>query len=624
MENPKKPLNESNVLQTQGAVEMFQALFDVIPDPTLVKDREGRYVWGNRAKMKELGVRDLSEIVGKTAFDFFEHAMAEEIKADEERVIRTGQSIINQREEIIEPDGTISWHLTSRLPWRDGDGKILGLISVSRDITARVDAETKLQKERNLLRTLIDYLPDCIYAKDSQGKKVMANPADLKNLGCATEAEAIGKTDYDFFPKEIADQFIAAEQTVLINGVPLFNHEEMIVGANGKKRWLLTSKIPWRDASGKIIGLIGIGRDIHDQKMAELKLQEERNLLRAVIDNLPDGIYVKDTEARKIMANPANLIRMACATEADAVGKTDFDFFPREIAEAFFADDMAVLKEGKSVINREEKVVLKDGRSHLLLTSKIPWRDASGKIIGLIGIGRDITEKKNLEAQVVQAQRMESIGRLATGIAHDLNNILAPILISIEILREKVQDQEQLEILAKAGASAQRGADIIKQMLWFSRGLSGQRGPVNLKQLIGEIAQFNSETFGKTIQVKTEIAPDLRTVVGDLPQLHQVMMNLCTNAREAMPDGGTLTIRAHNATSDGHPYVLLEVADTGVGFPPELSEKIFEPFFTTKSVGHGLGLSTVHSIVKSHGGFVKAESQPGKGAKVLVYLPVHV
>jgi two-component system sensor histidine kinase/response regulator len=332
METLKKPLNESNVLQTQGAVEMFQALFDVIPDPTLVKDREGRYVWGNRAKLKELGVRELSEIVGKTAFDFFEQAMAEEIKADEDRVISTGKPIINRSEEVIEPDGTISWHLTSRLPWRDGDGKILGLISVSRDITARVDAESKLQKERNLLRTLIDNLPDCIYAKDSQGKKLMANPADLKNLGCATEADAIGKTDYDFFPKEIAEQLIAAEQTVLANGVPLFNHEEMIVGANGDKRWLLTSKIPWRDISGKIIGLIGIGRDIHTQKMAELKLQEERNLLRAVMDNLPDGIYVKDTQARKIMANPANLKRMGCPTEADAVGKTDFDFFPKEIA----------------------------------------------------------------------------------------------------------------------------------------------------------------------------------------------------------------------------------------------------------------------------------------------------
>ncbi|HEY3761854.1 MAG TPA: PAS domain-containing protein [Verrucomicrobiae bacterium] len=624
MDNPTKTLNENNALQTQGGVEMFQALFDVIPDPTLVKDREGRYVWGNRAKLKELGVRDLSDIVGKTAFDFFEHAMAEEIKADEDRVIRTGQPIINRREEVIEPDGTVSWHLTSRLPWRDSDGKVLGLISVSRDITARVDAETKLQKERNLLRTLIDNLPDCVYAKDSRGKKIMANPADLKNLGCATEADAIGKTDYDFFPKEIAEQFIAAEQRVLKDGAPLLNHEELIVGRNDEKRWLLTSKIPWRDPTGKIIGLIGIGRDIHDQKMAELKLQEERNLLRAVIDNLPDGIYVKDTNARKTMANPANVKRMGCTTEADAVGKTDFDFYTKEIAEPFFADDMVVLKDGKSVINREEKVVLKDGRTHLLLTSKIPWRDSSGKIIGLIGIGRDITEKKNLEAQVAQAQRMESIGRLATGLAHDLNNILAPIMISIEILRQKIQNPEQLEMLSKAEVSAQRGADIIRQMLWFSRGLSGQRGPINLKQLIGDIAQFTSETVGKSIQVKTEIAQDLRTVTGDYPQLHQVLMNLCTNAREAMPEGGTLTIKAQNATSDGHPYVLVEVADTGVGFPPELSDRIFEPFFTTKTVGHGLGLSTVHSIVKGHSGFVKAESQSGKGAKFFVYLPVQM
>ena len=284
---------------------MFQALFDVIPDPTLVKDREGRYVWGNRAKLKELGVRELSDIVGKTAFDFFEHAMAEEIKADEGRVLRTGQPIINRREEVIEPDGTISWHLTSRLPWRDSDGKVLGLISVSRDITARVDAETRLQKERNLLRTLMDYLPDCIYAKDIEGRKVMANPADVKNLGCATEADALGKTDYDFFPKEIAEQFIAAEQKVLTEGTPLFNHEEMIVYANGEKRWLLTSKIPWRDPSGKIIGLIGIGRDIQDQKVAEMKLQEERNLLRTLIDNLPDGIYAKDTEARKFYPIPS-------------------------------------------------------------------------------------------------------------------------------------------------------------------------------------------------------------------------------------------------------------------------------------------------------------------------------
>ncbi|HEY1663953.1 MAG TPA: PAS domain-containing protein [Verrucomicrobiae bacterium] len=622
MDDLKNPPKSNGALQTLGDMDMFEALFDVIPDPILVKNCDGRYVWGNRAKMRELGVRNLAEIVGKTAFDFFEPAMADSFKADEEQVMKTGQSIINRREEVIEPDGTIHWHLTTKLPWRDSNGKIQGLISISRDVTARVEAESKLQKERNLLRTLIDNLPDCIYAKDMNGKKVMANPADLKNLGCATESDAIGKTDFDFFPKEIAEHLIATEESVLKNGVPLFNHEEPITRPDGEKRWILTSKIPWRDATGKIIGLIGIGRDIQDQKVAEMKLQEERNLLRTLINNLPDGIYAKDAEARKVLANPANYKRIGFDSEAGVMGKTDFDFFPKEIAEAFFADDQVVLKEGKTIINREEKAVSKDGKTYWLLTSKIPWRDATGKIIGLIGIGRDITERKNMEAQVAQAQRMESIGRLATGIAHDLNNILAPILISIEMLRDKLQDEEYLQMLAKAEASAHRGADIIKQMLWFSRGLTGQRSPVNLQQLIGEIALFTSESYGRSIHVEKKIATDLGTIVGDFAQLHQVMMNLCTNAREAMPNGGTLTIGARNATVDSHRYVVLEVSDTGVGFAPELATRIFEPFFTTKSVGHGLGLSTVHSIVKNHGGFVKAESQPGHGATFLVHLPV--
>lgn len=624
MEDLINLLKKNGAQQTFNGMEMFEALLDVIPDPILVKDSERRYVWGNRAKLKELGVRGVAEIVGKTAFDFFEPAMADSFTADEEHVLKTGQPIINRREEVIEPDGTIHWHLTTRLPWRDNNGSILGLISVSRDITARVEAESKLQRERNLLRTLIDNLPDGIYAKDAQGKKIMANATDLEHLGCATEAEAIGKTDYDFFPKEIADHFVAAEQPVLKDGVALINHEEMIARADGLKRWQLTSKIPWRDAAGQIIGLVGIGRDIHDHKMAEIKIQEEHNLLRALVDNLPACIYVKDIQGRKIMANPADLKNLGCQKESEALGKTDFDFFPKEIAEAFFADDQAVLKEGKAVINREEKTVSKEGRTSWLLTSKIPWRDASGKIIGLIGIGRDITEKKNLEAQVAQAQRMESIGRLATGIAHDLNNILAPILISIEMLRQKLQDQEYLEMLAKAEASAHRGAEIIKQMLWFSRGLTGQRGPVNLQQLTSEIAQFTSESFGPSIHVEKKVATDLATVVGDYAQLHQVLMNLCTNAREAMPNGGTLTISANNATIEGNRYVVLSVADTGIGFTPEAANRIFEPFFTTKSVGHGLGLSTVHSIIKSHHGFIKTESQPGQGATFHVHLPVQL
>ena len=328
--------------------------------------------------------------------------------------------------------------------------------------------QTQLSHERSLLRTLIDNLPDGIYAKDIEGRKVIANSADLENLGCKTEEEAVGKTDFDFYPREIAEGFHADDLAVMKTGTPVINREEKVVLPDGETRWLLTTKVPWRDPSGKIIGLIGIGRNITDQMKAEIKLKEERNLLRTLIDNLPDGIYAKDSEARKIMTNPADLRNLGCETEAEALGKTDFDLYPNEIAATFFADDQSVIKEGKPVINREEKAVLKNGETRWLLTSKIPWRDGSGKVIGLVGIGRDITDRKNLEEQIVNSRRMESLGRLATGVAHDLNNILAPILISIELLQKRLQDEEYLEDAGQGGGQrpSRRGYYQANVVVW--------------------------------------------------------------------------------------------------------------------------------------------------------------
>ena len=229
---------------------------------------------------------------------------------------------------------------------------------------------------------------------------------------------------------------------------------------------------------------------------------------------------------------------------------------------------------------------------------------------------------------------MESIGRLATGIAHDLNNILAPILISTALLRQKVQDDEGLEMLARLEASAKRGADIVKQVLGFGRGLEGQRMPVNPQLLIKDVIRITTETFSKSIQVETDVAPDACFVSGDMTQLHQVLLNLCVNARDAMPNGGKLKLKVRNFTADAHfaslnpeakpvAYVLFEVTDTGHGIPPDIRDRIFEPFFTTKELGKGtgLGLSTTLSIVKSHGGFILVESEPGKGSTFQVYLP---
>ena len=517
---------------------------------------------------------------------------------------------------------------------RNASGKAIRMVGTQTDITKQMEMELQMVQERNLLRTVIDNLPDAIYAKDSTARKTLANPADLQNLGCKNEAEALDKTDFEFFPKDIAAKLYEDDQAVLWKGQSVINREEKVIRPNGETRWLLTTKIPWRNAAGKIVGLVGIGHDITKQKEAETKLVEERNLLRTVIDNLPDGIYAKDSAARKIMANPADLKVLGCKTEAEAIGKTDFDLFPHDIATAFFTDDQVVLWKGQSIINREEKVVQANGEVRWLLTTKVPWRDATGKIIGLVGIGRDITNKRHLEAQFLRAQRMQSIGQLASGIAHDLNNILAPIMMSTTLLRQKVQDKEGLELLDSMEASAKRGADVVKQVLWFGRGLEGQREPLNPKQLIDEVIRIISETFSKSIEVETDIAADIHPVTGDQTQLHQVLLNLSVNARDAMPNGGKLKLGVRNFTVDTQfadsnteakpgPYVLFEVTDTGHGIPLEIRDRIFEPFFTTKELGKGtgLGLSTTLSIVKSHGGFIVVESEVGKGSTFQVYLP---
>ena len=362
----------------------------------------------------------------------------------------------------------------------------------------------------------------------------------------------------------------------------------------------------------------------------EIKLTEERNLLRTVINNLPDVIYAKDSSARKTVANLADLKLMGCKTEAEALDKTDFEFYPKDIAAKLIQDDHSVLWKGQSIINREEKIIKPNGEVRWLLTTKVPWHDATGRIIGLVGIGRDITDRKRFEEQSLRTQKMESIGQLASGIAHDLNNALEPILTFTALLRQKIQDKECLKLLDSLEASARRGEDVVKQVLWFGRGMEGKGDLVNPKQLLEEVIGIISEIFGESIKIEIDIAADVYPVSGDQTQLRQALLNLCVNARDAMPTGGKLKLGARNFTVDAQnakakpgPYVLFEVTDTGLGIPPEIRGRIFEPFFTTKKLGKGtgLGLSTTLSIVKSHDGFIEMNSEVGKGSTFQVYLP---
>jgi PAS domain S-box-containing protein len=255
--------------------------------------------------------------------------------------------------------------------------------------------------------------------------------------------------------------------------------------------------------------------------------------------------------------------------------------------------------------------VTKQGKEIIVASRWTLMRDEEGQPKSILTVNTDITEKKQLETQFLRAQRMESLGTLASGIAHDLNNALTPMLMTVQLLATKLPDERSQQWLSILETNIKRAADLVKQVLWFSRGLEGKRTTLEVGRLISEIKQIVKQTFSRAIEIRTDIPKqNLWTVFGDATQLHQVLMNLCVNARDAMPDGGILEISARNLWIDEYyvrmnidakvgPYVVITVSDTGTGIKREILDRIFEPFFTTKEVGKGtgLGLSTVIGII---------------------------
>ncbi len=375
-------------------------------------------------------------------------------------------------------------------------------------------------------------------------------------------------------------------------------------------------------------------RTLAEQRKIEEELRREQNLFQSLTGAIPDEIYFKDRESRFVRINDTMVRKFGLTGAADAVGKTDLDFFTAEHARKTYADEQRLMRTGEPLVNIEEKVTWRSGQVTWVSTTKVPLKDAQGGVTGLVGISRDITEKKQLEARFLRAQRLESIGALASGIAHDLNNVLAPILMGVALLRQSVHDEHDRVLLGTMEKSAQRGADIVRQVLTFARGSEGQRVPLQPKHVVRDMLKFADQIFPKNIKLVDRSAREVAMVEGDATQLHQALMNLCVNARDAMPQGGTLTLAADNVTVDAAsatrfpsatpgPYVRLRVADTGAGMAPEVQERLFEPFFTTKGVGRGtgLGLFMVLGIAKGHGGFVRFESQPGKGTTFELFLP---
>jgi len=617
--------------------ERYRTLFEDSRDPVVISTREGKLVDVNQAWLDLYGYTR-EEI---TDLNLQKLYLNPDDRSRFQQKIEQKGSVKDFEVRHLKKDGTeIECQLTTTVRRAD-DGSILGYQGIIRDITEQKRIKEAIKEERNLLRTVIDNLPDYIYVKDAEGRYIVSNNAHARFLGAKTPEQVVGKTVFELFPQELASKYHADDQEVIQSDQPLFNREERSIdqgeGQADKAIWNLTTKVPLQDSHGKIVGLVGIARDISERKRAQEALRESHSLLHAIIEETPDCIFLKDHEGRYQVVNTATAHALGKPSVEEVVGRDDRELLPPAQARQLQQADRRIMDSGRS----EEYEELVGDRT--FMSMKTPYSDRHGNIVGIIGVARDFTElkwakqeKEKLETQLRQAHKTEAIGTLAGGIAHDFNNILAAIIGYTELAREDVPEgsriQSNLKEVLKAGI---RAKDLIGHILTFSRQDEGQRRPLQIGLIVKEALKLLRASLPTTIDIRQDIKSQSGLISGDPTGIHQVLMNLSTNAGHAMREkGGVLEVRLVDEDLDAGaasvhpdlkpgPYLTLTVSDTGCGMDPEVMERIFDPYFTTKEVGEGtgMGLAVVHGIVESHGGAVAVDSTPGKGATFQVFFP---
>ncbi len=617
----------------------------------------------------------------------------------------------------------------------------------------RKQAELALENERNLIRTIIDQIPDSIYARDADNRFVLANKSVALRMGASTPDELIGKTDADFYPPDQAKRLATAD-SVIYKGHSLINVEEEIKTRDGLRRVLLTSKVPFRDTEGKVTLLVGTGRDITNYKRMEEALRHSEDKFAAAFAQNPAAIVMTHLDDGKFIEVNDTWVRLYGYSRDEVIGKTfgELSVWPKAETRELFIE--ALKKDGK-VQGWEEKLrkksgeiflgqisaqLLRVGGEELILTTVLditehkraeeerahlfhaiqqaaetivitdvlgnityanpsfektsgykleevvgknprilksgkqneayykhmwetlsrgevwhghfinkrkdgtlykedatisPVRDASGRVVNYIALKLDVTREADLEAQLRQSQKMEAIGRLAGGIAHDFNNILAGIQIQTDLMKiDENLPVGQREYVGEIGTAVKRAAALTRQLLLYGRKQVMQPQDMELNEVINKMTQMLRRVLGEDIELQFKFAPQALYIHADPSMMDQVLMNLAINSRDAMPQGGRLVIETTVVEVDkmaaaqfrrARPgsFIRLNISDTGSGIPPENLERIFEPFFTTKPSGKGtgLGLAVVHGIVEQHQGWINVYSDGMHGTTFHIYLP---
>ena len=621
----------------RASEELFRRAFDDTNVAMVLIDLDHRFVRVNSAFAQMFGYSP-AEMLGMTVAQITHPDDLAESYSQRKPLLAGVASYFQMEKRYVHRDGHILTALTNVSLVRDAAGRPQMYIGQVQDISERKQAESSLRKSEERTRTILDTANDPFITIDANGRIIDWNRQAEAVFGW-TRGEAIGRLLSETI---IPVAYRAAHERgiALFRATgegPILNKRIEITALRRDGHEFPVELLVWPTSVDGFCTVSAFVRDITERKQTEAVLRERENLLRNIIANIPCAVFWKDRNSVYLGCNDQVALNHGLNSPEQIVGRNDYELgVASSEADFYRACDRQVMETTEPILNVEETLTRSDGARSVLLTSKVPLRDAVGTVIGVIGVYQDITDRKRLEDQLRQSQKMEAIGALAGGVAHDFNNLLTVINGYCEIvLADPAVTRSSREMVREIHRAGDRAAALTRQLLAFSRKQVLAPQVLDVNALVREATKMLRRMIGEDIDLTTTLDPGLGRVKADPGQVEQVIMNLVVNARDAMPTGGQLTIETRNVELDAAyvrqhlgvragPCILLAVTDTGVGMDAATQAHIFEPFFTTKGPGKGtgLGLSTVFGIVKQSNGHIELYSEPGHGTTFKVYLPL--
>jgi PAS domain S-box-containing protein len=607
--------------------KFLQAIIETEPECVKLVASDGTLIMMNRAGLDMIQVSSLDQARGKSIYPLILPEYRESFVKLTEGVFQGKPGTLTF--EMRGVRGRRRWLETHAVPLRNDQDEIVALLGITRDVTERKQTEESLKKERDFTAAVLNTVGSIVVVLDRDGKIVRFNRACEEASGYRFE-EVQGRHVWDFL---IPQEQVEGVKKVFENlnaGMFPNKYDNYWLAKNGQRRLIAWANTVILTADGSVEYIIATGIDVTEHRRAEEALLEEKRFSDAVIDNLPGTFYICDKQGSLIRWNK-NVQEVTGYTGNELSGMNMSGLF-LEDRELMAAKMKEVYDTGKA--SAEARILTKSG-------AHVPFLLTGFRLIihdqqYLVCVGVDVSERKRLEDQLRQAQKMESIGTLAGGIAHDFNNILTAVIGYGNLLQKRIDEQDPLRFyVEQIIGAANRAAGLTRGLLAYGRQQILNPQPVDLNEIIRNMERLLARLIGEDVEFRSVLAEKEITVLADTGQIEQVLMNLVTNARDAMPGGGSLFLetetvelgedeaKARGLRRPGT-YALLTVTDTGSGMEADTRERIFEPFFTTKEVGKGtgLGLAIVYGTIKQHNGSVEVESEPGRGAAFKIYLPV--